>query len=71
MTHPPGPTRLLTLDELDAIGMSRKSDRLPRLSPPDGSDDHVGNAGCLLVTLIAVSVGSLIFWAVWKGLGLW
>ena len=69
--HPPGPARLPTRDERDAIRMPRKADRFPRLSPPDVSDDNVGNAGCLLVTLLAVPVGSLIFWAAWKGLGLW
>ena len=48
--HPPGPARLPTRDERDAIRMPRKADRFPRLSPPDVSDDNVGNAGCLLVT---------------------
>ena len=69
--HPPGPTRLPTRDELKSIGMPRKSDRFPPLSAPDVSNGHEGNAGCLVVTLIAVSVASLIFWAAWKGLGLW
>lgn len=70
--HPPGPTRILTTAELKAIGMPRKSDRFPPLAPPDVSDDdHGGNAGCLVVALLAVAVGSLIFLAAWKGLGLW
>ena len=74
MNNPPGhgaATRLLTRAELKAIGMPRKSDRFPPLAPPDVSNGHEGNAGCLVVTLLAVAVASLIFMAAWKGLGLW